>query len=1572
MKSSVNGGVGARLARDVALLLATMALAFGVAVMAGWALGVRRVVYAGSSSVPMAFETALCVSLLALAAVARLQRRRMGAVVPAVAGLLVIAASLVDCVTRELTMIAVDGDAQMRPAAAGGLAAAALLALLPERCWRTAPTRWRRGVLTAFPFVMAMLSLGEAFTRPAPLSPGLLRLGLGAVASLLILGACFALLQLAAVRRERGPLQPWVSGIALGGTVLSFAGWFHLIQAQQALAEASDGTPAATLVLGLLLTFAAALAVRLAHDSATRARGLHDARQHLRQVSLEQDAAAARLAAVQRQLHETLEAMDEPFYLLDEGGCFVYVNRRAGELMQREPATLIGCRASEEFAHIVDTPLCQHIDGALRSACSFELEHWSVRLQRWFDVRGCPTAAGLVVMFRDVTQRVLDRQALDREREAAAEAGRALAVSERRFRSLFEHHPGIAVALDLDGLVREVNPAMQTVLGYEPQQLIGGSVADVFPGWDGLGERWHEPFAHGPVIELVARHAGGGKRRIAMTLVSTVDDGRVDGWFLLGHDVTAMHRSLRQLKVQAEVIDRTHDAVVVLDEAGCIVSWNRGATRLYGPRARDMLGRRFDELLGDTDRRALADELGRPDRSASEPAELEVRLQTPQGDAVVVLLSVSRIDAPEGGGALDLVYGLDITARRLAEDALRHSLMRAQSHSARLAGLGRATVEITRCLGRPELLQRIADDTRLLVGAHQCIVSVSPDGVLAEAVHAASFSSRYAERRDFDGKGLGAGVHGMVFQHGTAMRLTQQQLEQHPSRSSFGDLADGHPPLRGWLAAPMFGRDGRPIGLIQLSDRYEGDFDDDDLAVAVQLAQTAAVAVECDALYARSQAADRERRREVRLSRAVADRLRKALFVFEANGRLAFANRSARQLSGASSRRELAQLRLGDTPMRDAVQGVLACGEPASGIVHTGDDRHFDYLIVPLTVGGRREGAVAMLRELPADGTAVAERLSASTAVALAFERPEAAPATPPVPSPALLDDSSDPVTRLPRRARLIAGIGAMLARGGRHAVAVLHVDVDQFKEINDTFGHDFGDEVLREVSRRIGECLREGDLLGRLVGDEFIVLLSGLPDPNAATGVIERILCAVAQPLMLHGETFFVTCSIGVATASGEEAADPASLMRQAEAATGEAKAAGRNTFHMFTTDLTQRASERLQLRTRLQAAITRQEFTLHYQPQVELASGRISGIEALVRWNHPTLGQVGPMRFIPVAEDTGQIVPIGEWVMEQACRQHCEWLARGLVDCTIAVNVSSVQFRRPNFVEKVQDILQRTQLSPDRLELELTESVMMDSTGRASETLQRLRGLGVRVSIDDFGTGFSSLAYLKRFPIDKVKIDRSFVADITHDSDDASITLSVIAIAHHLKMKVIAEGVETAAQVNYLRRHFCDEVQGFLISAPLPGAELEAFLCGYDPGAELAGAAPVQRPTLLLVDDEPNVLRALCRVLRRDGYQILSAADANQALEVLATHPVHVVLSDQRMAAMCGTEFLSEVKSLYPDTVRLVLSGYTDLQSVTEAINRGAIYRFLTKPWEDEPLRAHIKDAFMHHRRHLRAKAA
>jgi diguanylate cyclase (GGDEF)-like protein len=565
-----------------------------------------------------------------------------------------------------------------------------------------------------------------------------------------------------------------------------------------------------------------------------------------------------------------------------------------------------------------------------------------------------------------------------------------------------------------------------------------------------------------------------------------------------------------------------------------------------------------------------------------------------------------------------------------------------------------------------------------------------------------------------------------------------------------------------------------------------------------------------------------------------------------------------------------------------------------------------------------------------------------------------------------------DALTGLPNRTLLLDRLRQALALSARVArvPAMLYIDLDQFKEVNDSLGHDAGDQVLRVVAQRLAGALRPGDTLARLSGDEFLVLLPDLARADDAAAVAHKLIEAAAAPYEVAGRQLYCSCSIGVAVA--DTSTEPQALIQRANLAMHEAKRVGRSNVQCYVDALAVRAGERLEMRTQLQAAIARHEFTLEYQPQLDLATQRVCGVEALLRWRHPTLGTIAPSRFVQVAEETGQIVAIGDWVLDEACRQQRQWLDSGLFDGWVAVNVSGVQVRRPGFVERVEAVLARHGLPAARLELELTESVMMNCAGATLDTLTRLRALGVRLSIDDFGTGFSSLAYLKRMPIDKVKIDRSFVNDITCDSNDASITLSVIAIAHHLRLRVVAEGVETPAQLAYLRRHRCDEVQGFLVAQPLPPPALERLVREFRPPQAALAGDDDGAPTLLLVDDEPNILRALTRTLRRDGYRILTAGSARQAFELLAENEVQVVLSDQRMPAMSGTDFLGEVKSLYPDTVRLVLSGYTDLAAVTEAINRGAIYRFLTKPWVDEQLREHVREAFAHGRQQATARPA
>lgn len=378
------------------------------------------------------------------------------------------------------------------------------------------------------------------------------------------------------------------------------------------------------------------------------------------------------------------------------------------------------------------------------------------------------------------------------------------------------------------------------------------------------------------------------------------------------------------------------------------------------------------------------------------------------------------------------------------------------------------------------------------------------------------------------------------------------------------------------------------------------------------------------------------------------------------------------------------------------------------------------------------------------------------------------------------------------------------------------------------------------------------------------------------------------------------------------------------------------------------------------LRTAIDRNELCLHYQPQVDLQSGAIYGVEALLRWQSSTLGAVPPSELIAVAELTDQIAAIGSWVLHAACAQAAAWRRAGLAGLRVCVNISSKELVRGDLAQQIQSVLLETGAEPGMLGIEVTETTLVGDTLRAARTLHALRAIGVQIALDDFGTGYSNLSMLRSLPIDVIKIDRSYVHDVTAAPAQVSITRAVINMAHSLQMKVLAEGVETEGQLALLIANRCDAIQGYFFSQAVPAAEIETLWRERRHLPEKYFNQPPRQRTLLLVDDEENIVASLKRSLRRGGYRIVTANSAAEGLQRLAESEVDVIVSDQRMPVMTGVEFLRRAKALYPETVRIVLSGYTELQSITDAINEGAIYKFLTKPWEDDLLRANIEEAF------------
>ncbi|MCK4587563.1 MAG: EAL domain-containing protein [Gammaproteobacteria bacterium] len=420
-----------------------------------------------------------------------------------------------------------------------------------------------------------------------------------------------------------------------------------------------------------------------------------------------------------------------------------------------------------------------------------------------------------------------------------------------------------------------------------------------------------------------------------------------------------------------------------------------------------------------------------------------------------------------------------------------------------------------------------------------------------------------------------------------------------------------------------------------------------------------------------------------------------------------------------------------------------------------------------------------------------------------------------------------DPLTRLPNRLLLNDRLKHSLQRAEREKtqVAVLFIDLDNFKNINDSLGHPTGDFLLQEVGERIKSLVRVDDTVARLGGDEFIVVMEEIGDAQDSTLLAKKLVSAFNQPFTAKGRELYLTLSIGISIYPSD-GADSETLIRNADSAMYRAKAEGRNDYQFYTSALTTAAFERLTLENALRRALENDEFILHYQPQYSLDTGKLTGLEALIRWQHPDMGVIAPDKFIPLAEESGIIVAIGEWVLRTACNQMKSFLDSGYLVERISINISGVQFQRESIVDTIVGVLEETNLDPKSLELEITESVIMQETNKTVKILNEIRQQGITIAVDDFGTGYSSLSYLKRLPVNKLKVDRSFVRDIPRDLNDEAITRAVIALGQALNLKVIAEGVETEEQQIFLKSLGCNEAQGNLYSRPLPVEELAEIL--------------------------------------------------------------------------------------------------------------------------------------------------
>ncbi|HRI93153.1 MAG TPA: EAL domain-containing protein [Accumulibacter sp.] len=987
------------------------------------------------------------------------------------------------------------------------------------------------------------------------------------------------------------------------------------------------------------------------------------------------------------------------------------------------------------------------------------------------------------------------------------------------------------------------------------------------------------------------------------------------------------------------VLETAADALFLVDSAGSILLANTSAERMFGYRPGALNGLCIDLLVPEAKRAAHRGHRARFD-AQPRPGSMRVahlQGQRCDGSLFPVEISLSHID--EASGRIITCAVRDVSERDRQSLALRRL-------NATLRLIHDCNAALVRAGSESEMIGGIVDRLHRQGGY---------SAVWVDLVDRSSGEARLAaEPAALVAASSLASLDGDLWRSGFRQQLTLPALEQGQALTCLFVLANGPEHWssgladRGQCAAialPLVGR-GVSIGALNLLTPDPQGFDDDACDVLEELADDLAYGI----FAQRAEAGMLLLKRAVEASAngvMITDALDPAHPITYVNpGFEAITGYGADEVLGSSGRfllaGELDQLELNELRQalreRRGTQVTLRCRRK------DGSPLWAELNVAPVcSPDGTLGHFVSVFHDI-SERRRYEEELEHQT--------------------------NHDSLTGLANRNLLRDRGQQAIAYAERHdaKLALLAVDIDQFKRVNNSLGHGHGDELLRIVAGRLADSVREGDTVARLGGDEFVLILADPLGDGEVARVIARILESVARPVEIDGHELAITCSVG-ASLFPRDGRDAETLLKNADAAMHRAKARGRGSFHFYQAEMNERVAGQLAIEADLGRALERGEFELHYQPQVDLISGEIVGAEALLRWRHPLRGMILPEDLITLAEDSGLIVPIGQWVIETACRQSRAWRDAGLTPPRLAVNLSARQFESDDLAEQLAAAIDRAGLGSGALEVELTESLALQDIGRVTAILKRIRAAGVTTAMDDFGTGFSSLAHLLRITVDRIKIDRCFVRDILGDRTAAAVALAVIAMAKSLGVKVIAEGVESEAQLKFLRERGCDEMQGFYFSQPLPAHDFALLLrearCLSFAGAGATDEEGEASRTLLLVDGEANITHSLRRLLRADRYRIFTASSGIEGLEILARHRVGVIITDQRMPAMSGSEFIARARALFPDTVRMILSGYTDLQSVTDAVNHGEIYRFMTKPWDDAELRETVRGAFERYRR-------
>jgi diguanylate cyclase (GGDEF)-like protein len=552
-----------------------------------------------------------------------------------------------------------------------------------------------------------------------------------------------------------------------------------------------------------------------------------------------------------------------------------------------------------------------------------------------------------------------------------------------------------------------------------------------------------------------------------------------------------------------------------------------------------------------------------------------------------------------------------------------------------------------------------------------------------------------------------------------------------------------------------------------------------------------------------------------------------------------------------------------------------------------------------------------------------------------------------------------DAATGLPNQQLLRDRLGQaiILAKRKNRAAAVLYVSLNRFKVVNQTFGHAAGDQVLIDVARRLAHSIRSGDSIGRLEGDVFGIVLSDLAKVEDAVLATQNIIAMLDRPFFVHGEKLFVTVSIGIALYPGN-GEDQDTLLTNACTAMHRGEQRAGSGYQFYTAQMNASSVARLRIEAELRLALDRNEFELFYQPKIDIATGKISGAETLLRWRHPERGLIPPNHFISILEETGLILPVGTWVLKSACEQLQTWRKAGLQIPHLSVNVSPRQFQQLDFAAHAAGVILASGVDAEHIELEITESMLMVDPEHAASELKKLQQLGVEISVDDFGTGYSSLSYLKRFPLNTLKIDIAFVRETCTDPDSAAITLAIINLAHNLRLKVVAEGVETEPQFNFLSRHGCDQLQGYLFSRPVEAAAFAKMVVD-DLRLNVARTHRSVQPTLLIVGCTDSVVNHYIDILDGEGYRIFTAETPTEGFQLLSEIEVQVVISGNTEDDVFGVEFLSRVRQMYPQVGRVIAFSISDSQELAEAVNAAGIHKSIINSWPVDKIRETIRAA-------------